>query len=61
MVTYDGLKKLGVTQSPHYIRQLVRMGRFPRPTSGGREQRMAFHWRESDILEYLKTKAPAKS
>lgn len=60
MVTYDGLKKMGITQSPRYIRQLVREGRFPRPASGSREQRTPFHWHESDVLEYLKMKAPAK-
>lgn len=60
MVSYEGLKAMGVAGSPRYIRQLIRMGRFPKPVSGGRAERKAFEWRESDVKAYLKSKSKTR-
>ncbi|MEI9901308.1 MAG: hypothetical protein WDN31_15515 [Hyphomicrobium sp.] len=57
MVTYEGLKALGVDLRPKYIRALVRRGKFPKPATGGRNPKLGpFQWRESDIRTYLKSK-----
>jgi predicted DNA-binding transcriptional regulator AlpA len=57
MVSYEELKALGVKQSPHRIRQMIREGKFPRPVKGSKGK--VFQWRESDVKSHIKKKTPA--
>lgn len=52
LISYIGLREMGITYSPKYIRSLARIGRFPKPASGGRS-RDPFRWEYDDIANWI--------
>jgi predicted DNA-binding transcriptional regulator AlpA len=65
LISYDGLRELGITATPYAIRCRVRKGKFPSPVSGGRGWKKmgdgsmrpnAFQWRRSEVVAWLKRK-----
>ncbi len=57
LISYIGIRELGIAHSPKYIRKLVRKGAFPVPARGGRNMG-AFFWNYDDVVLWLKFKDP---